>query len=242
MYLDAPLHLVSAAVSDLVRRPSNLKQALWNYLDSRTLAFGAGRIPTRTIFEIAPNAKSQEVRLQNFFEGPPYQLAMEPNVETGSVSAREATTLVSLVAMTKGRLIIEFGTAFGDTALLFALNTPDDSVILSNDWPERPEAGVKIKACPKVKQVFAKTQEWNLDEYRGQADLVFVDAAHDYPNVAADSEKALTLVAPGGIVCWHDYRHGYRHDVVRALDQLGDRLPLAHIKYTSIVVYQRQAD
>jgi SAM-dependent methyltransferase len=36
-------------------------------------------------------------------------------------------------------------------------------------------------------------------------DLVFIDGAHDYESVKADIAKALTLLAPGGVLAFHDY-------------------------------------
>jgi predicted O-methyltransferase YrrM len=44
-----------------------------------------------------------------------------------------------------------------------------------------------------------------LSQFNDRADLVFVDANHDFTNVLADISLAYRLVRPGGIVAGHDY-------------------------------------
>ena len=36
-------------------------------------------------------------------------------------------------------------------------------------------------------------------------DIVFVDGGHDYATIKNDTEKALQLLKPNGIIVWHDY-------------------------------------
>jgi hypothetical protein len=71
-------------------------------------------------------------------------------------------------------------------------------------------------------------------------DVVFVDGAHEWRWVESDSQNALRMVAPGGMVIWHDYGHrGEAADVteyLEALDrQLGGRL--RWVRGTSLVFY-----
>lgn len=51
-----------------------------------------------------------------------------------------------------------------------------------------------------------------------KADLVFIDAAHDYDSVKADIEAWEPLVKPGGILCGHDYAD-YCPGVVEAVKE-----------------------
>jgi predicted O-methyltransferase YrrM len=37
-------------------------------------------------------------------------------------------------------------------------------------------------------------------------DFIFVDGSHRYDMALADSWLALEIVAPGGVIVWHDYR------------------------------------
>jgi hypothetical protein len=50
------------------------------------------------------------------------------------------------------------------------------------------------------------------------ADVVFIDAAHDYDNVRADIVHWSPQVKIGGMLCGHDYEPNHT-DVVRAVDE-----------------------
>lgn len=53
----------------------------------------------------------------------------------------------------------------------------------------------------------------------GGADMVFVDASHDYESVQRDITTATHLLKPGGLLCGHDYSAGWP-GVMRAVDDL----------------------
>lgn len=55
---------------------------------------------------------------------------------------------------------------------------------------------------------------------RGGADMVFVDACHDYESVSRDIKTARGILKPGGLLCGHDYCDGWP-DVRRAVDEAG---------------------
>jgi hypothetical protein len=97
--------------------------------------------------------------------------------------------------------------------------------------------------APKVEQLFADSKALDVSRWAGRCDLVFVDGSHAYSYVVSDSAKALELVAPGGLVLWHDYA-GPRHaaGVYRALNELAQRLPLVRLEGTTLVAYRRPAD
>src|SRR5204863_237070 len=73
----------------------------------------------------------------------------------------------------------------------------------------------------KVEQLFGDSKTLDITPWAGTCDLVFVDGSHAYSYVVSDSEKALQLVRPGGLVLWHDYA-GPRHSagVYRGLKAL----------------------
>lgn len=58
-----------------------------------------------------------------------------------------------------------------------------------------------------------------VSEFGGQADMVFIDAAHDEPSVRRDILLARRLLRPAGLLCGHDYS-GSWPGVMAAVDDL----------------------
>lgn len=50
-------------------------------------------------------------------------------------------------------------------------------------------------------------------------DMVFVDGSHDYQNVLRDSQLALSVLRPGGVIAFHDYQ-SCNPEVVQVVDRL----------------------
>jgi hypothetical protein len=81
------------------------------------------------------------------------------------------------------------------------------------------------------------TFDWS--QHYGRAGLVFVDGSHAYDYARKDSETAMRLAKPGGIVLWHDY--GVWPGVTQAIEELeaARRLGLVHIIRGSSLVFWR---
>jgi predicted O-methyltransferase YrrM len=189
-----------------------------------------------------------------------------PYVVDGGTSDAEAWILAVLAK--DARMMFEFGTCTGKTAYLWARNSPPDArvvtVTLAPDHLDdyRQEASddpldVKFAlresshtdflysrsdVSAKVEQLFSDSKQLDVSPWAGRCDLVFVDGSHAYSYVVSDSERAIELVAPGGLVLWHDYA-GPRHapGVYRALNELSARLPLVRLEGTTLVAYRRPA-
>jgi methyltransferase family protein len=187
-----------------------------------------------------------------------------PYVVEGGTSDAEAWILAVLAR--RARRLFEFGTCTGKTAYLWARNSPDDARVVTltlapgeradyhsegTDDPTDVAFALKESAFTdflysrsgvehKVEQLFGDSKALDVSPWEGQCDVVFVDGSHAYSYVVSDSEKALRLVKPGGLVLWHDYA-GPRHasGVYRALNELATRLPLSRIKGTTLVAYRR---
>jgi predicted O-methyltransferase YrrM len=182
----------------------------------------------------------------------------------GGTSDREAWILACLAR--SRRTFFEFGTATGKTAYLLARNSaPDAEVVTITLRPEdrssysreagdsRPAekralwesdfstflySGTSVEQ--KVTQLFGDSKALDTAGYRGRFDLIFVDGSHAYSYVMSDTRKALEMLAPGGIILWHDYRPLRRsmRDVCRALNELRAQYPLVRIRETTLVAYR----
>lgn len=191
-------------------------------------------------------------------------VGMGPFIVEGGTSDVEAWMLAVLAK--RARQLFEFGTCTGKTAYLWARNTPPDAKIVtltlapeersayrseSSDDPEDTSnalsesgyttflySGTPVES--KIEQLFGDSKALDPTPWAGRCDLVFVDGSHAYSYVVSDSEKALQLVRPGGLVLWHDYA-GPRHSpgVYRALNELAQRLPLRRIAGTMLVAYRK---
>jgi predicted O-methyltransferase YrrM len=185
----------------------------------------------------------------------------------GGTTDREAWILAALAK--SRRTFFEFGTATGRTAYLLARNSPDDARVhtltLSPDalgaYTDDPDDSRRARQIAlresrfttflytgtpveeKVTQLFGDSKELDIEPYRGRCDLVFVDGSHTYSYVMNDSAKAMEMVAPGGLILWHDYRPGRRadRDVARALAELSRTHALVRLRRTSLVAYRAPA-
>jgi predicted O-methyltransferase YrrM len=182
----------------------------------------------------------------------------------GGTTDREAWVLAALA---KGRrTFFEFGTATGKTAYLLARNSPDDAVVytitlspdeLDSYARDSGDSGHASRAAlresrfttflytgsaveHKVTQLFGDSKALDIEPYLGRCDLIFVDGSHAYSYVLSDSEKAFRMLAPGGIIIWHDYRPFGRRDrdVRRALHELNRSHRLFRLQGTSMVAYR----
>ena len=81
--------------------------------------------------------------------------------------------------------------------------------------------------------------EFNFEAYVDYVDLIFIDGAHDYEHVVADTATALTLLSRRGVVLWHNYADILCPDVTRLLGELSERLLLFRLKNTTLAVYWR---
>lgn len=162
--------------------------------------------------------------------------------------------------------VFEFGTCTGKTAYLMALNAPPDARITTltlgpeqiaqyatgkSDDGEDTSSAINesvfdkffytgTPVASKIEQLFADSKHFDETPYAGQFDLIFVDGSHAKSYVESDSQKALRMVKPGGIVLWHDYRGPERtQGVFLSLNELEKKIPLVHIKHTCLVAYRR---
>jgi hypothetical protein len=181
----------------------------------------------------------------------------------GGTSDSEAWILSVLAK--KANNIFEFGTCTGKTAYLFAKNSPENSHVItltlspdqvaeyekdssdnnkSTKEAKRESVFVKFlySGMPeekKITQLFCDSKHFDEKPYAGKVDLIFIDGSHALSYIISDSEKAFKMIAPNGIILWHDYRGPIiTVDVFKALNDIAKKKKLVHIKDTSLVAFK----
>ncbi len=182
----------------------------------------------------------------------------------GGTSDTEAWVLAVLAK--QARAMFEFGTCTGKTTYLWARNAPAGAEIVtltlapdqvatystegSDDARDVRHAlresaferffysGTDVES--RIVQLYGDSKAFDDAPYRERFDLIFVDGSHAYSYVCSDSEKALRMCRPGGLVLWHDYA-GARHSrgVYRALNELSHRVALVHVWGTTLVAHRK---
>lgn len=85
----------------------------------------------------------------------------------------------------------------------------------------------------RVCQVLCDSREWDTTQYPpGFFDTALIDGGHSQETVTSDTQKALPLLRPGGLIMWHDYcpdeevkrTCSSTVGVIAAIDQMRPRL------------------
>jgi predicted O-methyltransferase YrrM len=162
----------------------------------------------------------------------------------------EQYCLAALALLRRPKKIFEFGTFDGATSLLlsrvvpdaqiYTLDLPPDMVTAADDHLKRAlEAvdgeGSRFRDTPesaRITQLYGDSREFDFSPYFHQMDLVIVDGGHQAECVFPDTENALAMVAPGGIVVWDDYTTNWP-SVVAAVDGAAERYGLSVVRLNS---------
>lgn len=155
--------------------------------------------------------------------------------------------LLYVAAMAKARAartIFEFGTYQGRTTYHLALASPATQVTTLNLPPDKdpsvaPFLGVMFKGTEleaRIKQIFADSREFDPTPFAGTMDYIFVDGDHSYELVKNDTELALKMLKPGGMIVWHDYA-AKSPGVVRYIKEFADGRSVFRLKHTCVIAY-----
>jgi predicted O-methyltransferase YrrM len=162
--------------------------------------------------DIFPGIEQVEVRVK-----------YSPYMGGGSLS--DVITLAQAVKFLGCRRMFEIGTFRGYTTFHLALNSPAGSHVYTLDLPASavPEAKLELtdlqfiqkpfsggwfkntECEPIITQLLGDSAAFDYSTYEGSMDFVYVDGGHSYEYAMADSLTARRLLAPGGIIMWHDY-------------------------------------
>ena len=181
----------------------------------------------------------------------------------GITSDYEAWILSSLSKISKN--IFEFGTCSGKTTTLMALNSPNDSKIITLTLDSNQAKNLSLDSQDnkvsirniinesnynkfifsgkeyekKISVMFMDSRKLNTDEYLNKFDLIFIDGGHTYSIIENDSIKAFKMIKTGGIILWHDYVPGKTSvkDVVKYLNKISKDKKIFHIENTSLCYF-----
>lgn len=208
----------------------------------------SSRLPGKDIFELIDN--KTEAVLSNF------------QIQNGNVSYHELLIISSLIAFYRPKNLLEIGTFNGNTTLQMALNAPEDAIIhtldlpplevatkepvLTSDLPfilekdKRQRKYLNSRASFKIRQYLGDSTSYDFKLFAQNRllDFVFIDGGHSYECVKSDTQKTLQLLAPGGIILWHDFIPHYS-GIYRYLHELRQKLNVVHIKDTTLAFYQK---
>lgn len=175
----------------------------------------------------------------------------------GETPLRDLVPICVLVRRLGLRRIFEFGTFTGATTRAMLLNAPAGSKVwtIDLDAVERAAAkglnawnrtiddqlvGSRLRGSEealRVQQILQNSLEFDPQPWRGSMDLVYVDGSHGYNHVVNDTCKAFEMLAPRGIILWHDYPNfaGVRNHL--------EELPASHrptrIRDTNLAIFGR---
>jgi len=171
------------------------------------------------------------------------------------------TLLATVVSALQPQRIFETGTFRGVAALTMALNAPE-AEIYTLDLPEEiPSAEVETlskgdkewvrlsrtstgfafadhPAAARIHQLRGNSLTFDPPASLVNTDLCFIDGGHSYECVKADTETALKILSPDGVIVWDDYTW-FIDGVSEYLTELRKTLPLYRIAGSQLVVHRR---
>jgi predicted O-methyltransferase YrrM len=162
-----------------------------------------------------------------------------------------AYILSCVTAYVQPRRIFEIGTGRGGGTLLMASQAPEAQIDTLDLGENTSTLGVGHADAPlettrvgdlyldsehreRITQHLGDSATFDFTPFYGQMDLVLVDGAHTYTYAKHDSQTALAMVRPGGVILWDDC-HLYHPGVSRALAELRrEGHPVARIDNTRL--------
>jgi hypothetical protein len=189
----------------------------------------------------------REVNLSQVF-GPEIDGVEAPygtiNETTGKINQAELFIVNVLARYRKARNIFEFGTFTGRSTYYFTHATPETHVITLDlpPGPSRtiPDVGLYFIGSDRedrITQLLTDSRKFDPAPFEKKMDFIFVDGDHSYEGVKNDTEKAFKMLAPGGVILWHDYGASSDLGLVRYFVEFTRYTPLFRIRKTSLLLY-----
>ncbi len=153
--------------------------------------------------------------------------------------------LCFLACSVRPKRILEIGTACGRATLSLALNNPAATVV---SYDINPSAGAYIKGHPLASRIELRLMDVHQDvgKLRSEPpfDFIFIDGDHAEQAVRRDSELAFSVLAPQGMICWHDYANCNwllgLYAVPEVLADLAKTRDIVSIEGSTLAVFRNQ--
>lgn len=200
------------------------------------------RLATRDPVDVWPELKQITIECKPFAS------------RLGNIAMYELQVLCAVAKQMGARRLFEFGTFNGLTTWHLAANCGSAAQVFTLDLPlDHPARfangrdhtvdtsnaivlGEHFQSTlerVQVIQIYAESLAFDGTSYRGSFDFCFIDASHEYHHVCRDTENALAMVRPGGVIFWHDYSRWWP-GVQRSLDDLSKTFPVFRVANTSL--------
>jgi predicted O-methyltransferase YrrM len=130
----------------------------------------------------------------------------------------DVCVILTLMRRYKPRTFLEIGTNQGCTSLAIKKKFPDLAIttidpgdkipsderpsIQDGEYLSQNEIGSALKPYPDV--IVIKEKFEDVDFKDSKFDCIYIDGNHSYAEVINDTKRALSLIAPGGVIIWHD--------------------------------------
>ncbi len=139
----------------------------------------------------------------------------------------DVTVLATFAANVPAGKMLEIGTYYGHSTTSMAVNSPESTIYTVNVLPEQVAnnggafptefltkdkigSHFRERNIPNIKQIYANTKAWTVEEEISDLSLVFIDGCHDEEFVYSDTKLILDRVKKGGFVLWHDFSPEFR--------------------------------
>lgn len=167
---------------------------------------------------------------------------LEVSGENGSlISAHELQVLCALVKKQKPVTIFEIGTHRGWTISNLALNAPPGCRIMSLDIarlnPDNAEIQ-KIFEKYSIQFIQADSTSFDFSRFYQSIDFIFLDGSHAEADIERDTQAALKMISPNGIIVWHDHNLKFP-GVINCLHRISGQIKIRHIPGTALAIYNR---
>lgn len=132
-----------------------------------------------------------------------------PNTFPTAIDQQTAEFLYSLIRITTPEIVIEIGTANGNSAIAIGQALEDNGIgkLYAIDPDEQELVTLAIKKAKLQKRIeYVIDYSFNAipSLHLNYVDFVFIDGNHSYENVVTDFNLVKNLIRPGGIIVFHD--------------------------------------